>query len=112
MKRKAETGQHHGALEGMHARSEISAHWDQGELRVDLMGTFDASSAERLIECLQDHQRHIKKAVIETRRLSYVDPVGKSVFRGRLHELKDLCYYLVFYGKHAHEISPSWTFSY
>jgi hypothetical protein len=30
----------------------------------------------------------------------------------RLHELKDLCYYLVFHGEHAHEISPPWTFSF
>jgi hypothetical protein len=96
----------------MKAGSEISAHSAKGELKVDLRGTFDATSAERLIDCLQDHRKHIKRALIHTGRLNRLDPVGKDAFRGRLHELKDLCYYLVFDGKHADEISPPWTFSY
>lgn len=99
-------------MEGRGGRSGISAYRNNGELRIELLGTFDASSAERVIECLQSHRSNIQKAVIETGRLSYVDPIGKSTFRGRLHELRDLCYYLVFNGKHAHEISPPWTFSY
>ncbi len=96
----------------MTERSGFSAHRSNGELRIELLGIFDASCAVQLIECLQAHRRNLKKAVIETGHLSRLDPVGKSTFRGRLHELKDLCYYLVFYGKHAQEMSPAWTFSF
>lgn len=112
MKKQHEEKGHQGDLEVMETRSEISAHCDKGELKVDLRGTFDALSAERLIECLQDHRMHMKKAVIQTGSLSRVDPVGRDAFQKRLHDLKDLCYYLVFCGKHADEISPTWTFSY
>jgi hypothetical protein len=105
------TGRHRD-LEVVETRFEISTHYDEGELKVDLTGTFDALSAERLIKCLQDHRKHIKRAVIHTGRLNRLDPVGKDTFQGGLHELKDLCYYLVFCGKHAGEISPPWTFSY
>jgi len=100
------------AREAMDTRSRVSARCCDGELKVDLLGTFDVSSAERLIECLKNHRKHIKRAVIETGRLSRMDPGGKSTFSRRVQELDDLCYYLVFYGKHAHEISPGWTYSF
>ena len=111
MKRKEDMGRQ-GDPEVIDTRSRVSARCDNGELKVDLVGTFDESSAERLIECLQGHRRHFKKAVIETGRLSGMDPVGKSTFRREVHELEDLCYYIVFHGKYADEISPPWTFSY
>jgi len=101
-----------GNLEVVGTRPNVSARCRDGELKVDLLGTFDVSSAERLIECLRDHRKHIKKAVIETGRLTRMDPGGKSTFSRRVQELDDLCYYLVFYGKHAHEISPGWTYSF
>jgi hypothetical protein len=99
-------------VEFMDEGSKISAHCSEGELKVDLLGTFDVSSAERLIKCLKDHRKHIKKAVIETGQLSRMDPRGKSAFGSRVQELEDLCYYLVFCGRYAHEISPTWTFSF
>ncbi len=111
MKQQLEDGQP-GHLEVMETTSTLSARRDNGELRIELAGIFDASSAERLIECLRVHRMHLDRAVIETGRISHVDPVGRSTFCGRLHELEDLCYFLVFHGKYASEISPSWTFSY
>ena len=92
--------------------SGIAAHRNNGELRIELLGTFDETSARRLIECLQNHRKQLKKAVIETQHLSRLEPSGRRAFLRRLHELEDLCYYLVFYGKHAQEISPAWTFSF
>ncbi len=92
--------------------SGISIHRSNGELRIELLGTFDESSAVRLIECLQNHRKRLRKAVIETQNLSRLDPSGRRAFLRRLHELEDLCYYLVFCGKHAQEISPSWTISF
>jgi len=111
MKEKEGTARHRH-LEERGAGPGISAHCSHGELKVDLLGTFDAGAANRLIDCLQQHRSHIKKAVIRTERLSRVDSAGKSAFRSRLHELKDFCYYLVFCGEHADEMSPPWTFSY
>ena len=111
MKDNKETGRHRD-VEEPGAESGISARCRNGELKVELQGTFDAASADRLIECLERHRNHIKKAEIRTGRLTRVDSTGKSIFRERLHELKDLCYYLVFYGKHADEMSPTWTFSF
>ena len=79
-----------------------------GNLSLRLLGDFDDASAKELIECLRENGRDINIAIIETSDLESIDPSGQDIFQQRLHALKDLCYRLVFYGKHAPELAPAW----
>ena len=49
------------------------------------------------------------QTIIETGDLGSVEPSGTDVFQKGLYGLKDLCYRLIFHGKHAAELAPAWV---
>jgi MoaA/NifB/PqqE/SkfB family radical SAM enzyme len=49
------------------------------------------------------------QTIIETGDLGSVEPSGTDVFQKGLHGLKDLCYRLIFHGKHAPDLAPAWV---
>lgn len=79
-----------------------------GNLNLKLLGEFDGASANQLIEFLRENSRDVNIAIIETNDLEFIDPSGQDIFQRRLHALKDLCYRLVFYGRHAPDLAPAW----
>lgn len=92
----------------MGSRFQIAMERAGADLNLKLLGRFDRASADQLIEFLRENGRDVNVAVIETSDLDSIDPNGQDVFQKRLHALKDLCYRLVFYGKHAPELAPTW----
>jgi hypothetical protein len=73
-----------------------------------LKGDFDASSANRLLQVLQDNRHGAKIAVIETADLGQVYPSGRDQFKKNVHVLRDFCYRLVFLGENARQLAPDW----
>ncbi|MEW6441607.1 MAG: hypothetical protein AB1640_11795 [bacterium] len=92
----------------MGSRFNIEMQRAGGDLELRLAGDFNDVSAHELIECLRENSRDVNVAIIETNGLECVHASGQDIFRQRLHDLKDLCYRLVFYGKHAPELAPPW----
>jgi len=92
----------------MGSNFNISMQRAGGNLNLKLLGEFDGASANQLIEFLRENSRDVNIAIIETNELECIDPSGQDIFQRRLHALKDLCYRLVFYGKHAPDLAPAW----
>ena len=87
---------------------DISVSQNGGSRNFRLRGDFDAGSANRLLQVLQDNRKGAAIAVIETAELEHVHPSGRDVFQKNVHVLKDLCYRLVFSGTNARQIAPDW----
>jgi len=87
---------------------DISVSRRGGSTNFRLRGNFDASSANRLLQVLQDNSQGAAIAVIETAELENVYPSGRDVFQKNVHVLKDFCYRLVFSGENARQIAPEW----
>jgi hypothetical protein len=87
---------------------DISVSRRGGSTNFRLRGDFDASSANRLLQVLQDNSQGSTIAVIETAELEHVYPSGRDVFQKNVHVLKDFCYRLVFSGTNAGQIAPDW----
>jgi len=92
----------------MTSRFDISVSRSGGSTNFRLRGDFDAGSANRLLQVLQDNSQGAAIAVIETAELEHVYPSGRDLFRKNVHVLKDFCYRLVFSGRNARQIAPDW----
>jgi hypothetical protein len=88
---------------------EICAERGGCHLKLKLCGAFDEDSANSLIEFLQENGTGASETIIETGDLGSVEPSGTDVFQKGLHGLKDLCYRLIFHGKHAPDLAPAWV---
>lgn len=92
----------------MASKFDISVHRSGSSTNFRLKGDFDASSANRLLQVLQDNRRGVTIAVIETADLENVYPSGRDLFRKNVHALEDFCYRLVFSGENARQLAPDW----
>jgi anti-anti-sigma regulatory factor len=77
-----------------------------GNLHVSPIGDFDGNSAWELINLLDDQYDGTGRVVIDTRRLSSIDPFGCSTFQCRLNLSRLPSNRLVFLGERGHEIAP------
>ena len=93
----------------MESHFDISIERAGGNINLRLLGDFDDASANLLIECLKENGKNVGIAVIETSDLHHIDPSASDIFQRRVHGLKDLCYRLVFCGKHASQLIPAWV---
>jgi hypothetical protein len=93
----------------MAANFVISVTRDQTTLNLKLMGDFDRTSANELIEVLKENRSGVTMAMIETNGLEHMDPSARNVFQREVHTLRDFCYRLVFTGRNASELAPAWT---
>jgi hypothetical protein len=93
----------------MASRFAISVDRDDQTMTLRLEGDFDRSSASQLIEFLKGNRAGVKMAMIETNGLEHLDPLGKNMFRREIHTLQDFCYRLVFTGRNASQLAPTWT---
>ena len=93
----------------MAANFEICVNREEHTLNLKLMGDFDGTSANELIEVLKGNRSGVTMAMIETNGLERLDPTGKKMFHREVHTLKDFCYRLVFTGRNASQLAPRWT---
>jgi len=89
---------------------EIDMSRNGQSLKINLAGDFDSRSAGQLISALEHNRRGVSVAVIETSGLVHVSSSGKKLFQKKVHTLNDFCYRLVFTGKNASELTPTWTY--
>lgn len=92
----------------MRSEFNISVHRSGGSVNFRLKGVFDAHSANRLLQVLEDNSQGVRMAVIETAELEHVYPSGRDLFQRKVHVLKDFCYRLVFFGDNARQFAPNW----
>lgn len=88
----------------------IDMYRNERKLQFNLVGDFDRGSASQLIRTLKQNRQGVSIVVIETSGLVHVSHSGKKLFQKKAHSLSDFCYRLVFTGKNAGELAPSWTY--
>ena len=90
----------------------IDTYRNEKRLQFNLVGNFDRGSASQLIKTLKQNRQGVSVVVIETSGILHVSPSGKKLFQKEVHTLSDFCYRLVFTGKNASELAPTWTYCY
>jgi len=92
----------------MAANFRITLHQNFDYLHLRLDGDFDGSSAQELLNALEERCSFSSRAFIHTSGLRRVDPVGLSVFHSNLKDLEKggKCRPLHFTGDHACELAP------
>jgi anti-anti-sigma regulatory factor len=86
----------------------ITLHQNSDNLHLRLDGDFDGSSAQELLNALEERCSFSSRAFIHTSGIRRVDPFGLSVFHSNLKGLKQgrKCRPLHFTGDHACELAP------
>lgn len=82
---------------------------DRECLNIGLVGYFDDDSAQKLVDLLKKNAKSRSVVFVRTDRIEDVNPSGVTTFHDGLSILKDFCYRLVFIGKEANQLAPSWT---
>lgn len=85
----------------------ITLHQNSDNLHLRLDGDFDGNSACELLNILEKRCRFTSRAFIHTNGLMHIYPLGSSVFRSHLNELKHCKHMLLeFTGDYAQELAP------
>jgi hypothetical protein len=90
----------------MAANFRIAVHRDDASLHLKLLGTFDGSFAEELIQTLNRNRLGVTRIFIHTSSLSEIHPFGRAVFRSRFSEIGDRTIAFLFTGENASELAP------
>jgi hypothetical protein len=86
---------------------KISMHRTPDNLSVILKGDFDGSSADELLNTLQELLNDNVCISIDTSNLKKIHPFGRDVFAHHLFKLKKHHYRIKFVGKNAEQIIPA-----
>jgi hypothetical protein len=84
----------------------IHTHENGDSIHLDLLGDFDGSSAEQLLELLRSKCHGVSRVVIHTNTLKEIHPFGRNVFLNNIDFLNKGCGRLLFTGEHAEELAP------
>jgi hypothetical protein len=82
---------------------------EEQHLNIELVGSFDDYSAQKLIDLLKRSANNTSVVFVGTDRITEFLPSGLTSFNDGLTILKDICYRLVFVGKGANKLAPTWT---
>ena len=82
-------------------------HRTSNNLYIKLTGDFDGSSADELLDALQEHLNDPACICIDTNNLKKIHPFGRDVFAHHLFKLKKHHYRIKFVGKYAEQITPT-----
>ncbi|MGD8991877.1 MAG: hypothetical protein PVI00_10535 [Desulfobacterales bacterium] len=85
----------------------ISIHRKSDNISIRLAGDFDGSSADELLNVLQDRLNDIASISIDTSELNKIYPFGRDVFTHHLFKLKQYNCRINLVGKNAEQITPS-----
>ena len=89
--------------------SEMYYQRDRERLNIELVGCFDDDSALKLVDLLKRNSKSTSVVFVQTDRITEFHPSGLTSFHHGLSILRDFCYRLVFIGKEANKLAPSWT---
>jgi hypothetical protein len=91
----------------MASNFKISMHRTCGNLSIQLAGDFDGSSADELLNALQEHLDDSTCISIDTSNLKKIHPFGRDVFAPQLFKLIKHHYCIKLVGKNADQITPT-----
>jgi hypothetical protein len=86
---------------------KISIYRTCDNLSIKLTGDFDGSSADELLNTLQELLNDTACICIDTSNLKKIHPFGRDVFAHHLFKLKKHHYRIKFVGKNAQQIIPA-----
>lgn len=76
-----------------------------GQLQLNLVGDFDATSAYELLDVLAQNLENINRVYIQTDNLKKIYPFGWEVFQNNLYKLKNHSFRMRFVGENARQIA-------
>jgi len=85
---------------------KIHSHRNGDSIHLNLLGDFDGSSAQQLVELLRNKCRGTSKVFIHTNYLKEIHPFGRNVFLNNVDFLNKECGRLLFTGENAEELDP------
>ena len=90
----------------MASNFQISVHRNSDNLHLKLIGDFDRSSADQLLNILRKNVKRTYKIFIHTNNLKQIHPFGYNLFHNNINVLKNGSDCLVFTGDKADKIAP------
>ena len=75
-------------------------------LHLKLVGDFDGSSAQQLLNLLAKNSQGASRVFIHTGCLRSIHPFGRSVFRSHMNVMSGSPAAIVFTGENASELAP------
>ncbi len=88
---------------------KIAFHRNSDNLHFKLVGDFDGSSAQELVNALKKYGAHASRVFIHTSCLRNIHPFGRNVFRSELGGLNSKSVAFVFTGENASQLAPEKT---
>ena len=85
---------------------KIIVHKNSDSLHLKLAGTFDGTSAIKLVNSLKTRKNRASTVFIHTNSLTDIYPFGKNVFENELDSLNEQMLSLVFTGEKAKQLIP------
>ena len=90
----------------MASNFKILIHKNSESLHLKLMGDFDGTSANELLDTMKGYGSRMKKIFIHTSGLRGIYPFGKTVFQNNFSSKNDLSASVIFTGDHANHLAP------
>jgi hypothetical protein len=93
--------------EFMASNFKISAHRNNVNLHLKLMGDFDGGSAFELINMIKKNTHGVHKVFIHTNCLKHIYPFGRDIFQKNLGDLNGHSISILYTGEKADKIAPA-----
>ena len=84
----------------------IAVHRNSDNLHLKLVGDFDGSSAQQLLNVLKKGSHGATKVFIHTDCLRNIHPFGRNVFRSHMDVMNGRPVAIVFTGENASQLAP------
>jgi hypothetical protein len=94
----------------MASNFKISIHHNSNNPHLNLLGDFDGTSTEQLINVLKEKTNSVYKVIIHTNSLKNIYPFGQDMLRQNLPELKSCPIHILFIGPTASLTAPKEEF--
>ena len=85
---------------------KILVHRNSENLHLKLMGDFDGTSAQKLLNALEENCTNVRKIFIHTSCLKKIYPFGQELFQRDLHFINGQLSSLIFTGDKGGQIAP------
>jgi len=83
----------------------ISVHRNSDSLHLNLIGDFDVTSVQDLVNILRDHHSGASRVFIHTNCLEAFNPFACDVMSSQLHAIKSQFKRIEFTGQHSDKIA-------
>ena len=96
----------------MATKFKILVHRNSDSLHLKLMGDFDGTSANEVLNALKKNGFGASRVFIHTGCLKHVYPFDRQVFHNNLHRLNRQPFKLAFTGQNSGKLAPQGTVLY